>query len=203
MLPIDTLVSIGLATVSLGTINEADGRQECDFWLRNAGTEPVTLVQGYTSCGCVKLTFPLGESIQPGDSLRTVLGFDPKGKGGEFYERGTIVYGKSRKRIDLVMEGTCVTSEETLMKQYPVKVCNNLRLSANHFDLGMMKPGETKTRTVVILHQDEENRQEQITVNVTAPLSLTKGIHHIKKQIQTVYKNQSITVDIDFDLKII
>ncbi len=48
MLPIDSLVTIGLATVSLGTINEADGRQEHEFWLRNAGTEAVSIVQGYT-----------------------------------------------------------------------------------------------------------------------------------------------------------
>ena len=72
MLPIDSLVTIGLATVSLGTINEADGRQEHEFWLRNAGTEAVSIVQGYTSCGCVTLAFPLGETVQPGDSVRTV-----------------------------------------------------------------------------------------------------------------------------------
>lgn len=202
MLPIDTLVTIGLATLSLGTINESDGKVEREFWLRNAGTEPVTLVQGYTSCGCVKLTFPLGETIQPGDSVRTVLGFDPKGKGGEFYERGTIVYGKSRKRIELVMEGECVSSEETLMRQFPVRINDDLRLSADHFDLGVMTAGEKKSRNVVVLHRDEDNRQECISVTVEASQSLPNGIKHVKKQIQTIYKNQSITVDIYFDLKI-
>ena len=132
MLPIDTLVNIGLATISLGTINESDGRQEREFWLRNAGTEAVTLVQGYTSCGCVRLTFPLGKTIQPDDSVRTMLNFDPKGKGGEFFERGTIVYGQSRKRVDIAMEGVCITSEETLMKQFPIEINDGLRLSGMH-----------------------------------------------------------------------
>lgn len=202
MLPIDTLVNIGLATISLGTINESDGRQEREFWLRNAGTEAVTLVQGYTSCGCVRLTFPLGKTIQPGDSVRTMLSFDPKGKGGEFLERGTIVYGQSRKRVDITMEGVCITSEETLMKQFPIEINDGLRLSANCFDLGMMVTGETKTRNVVILHKDEDNRQECIPVCIKADSSLTKGLHRIKRQIETIHKNQKTTIDINFDVLI-
>lgn len=202
MLPIDTLVTIGLATLSLGTIKESDGKVEREFWLRNAGTGPVTLVQGYTSCGCVKLTFPLGETIQPGDSVRTVLDFDPKGKGGEFYERGTIVYGKSRKRVELVMEGECITSEETLLRQFPVRINDDLRLSADHFDLGVMTAGETKSRNVVVLHRDENNRKECISVSVEADGSLAKGVHRIKRLIDTIYKNKKTTFEVKFDILI-
>lgn len=202
MLPIDSLVTIGLATLPLGTINESDGKQEREFWLRNVGTESVTLVQGYTSCGCVQLSFPLGETIAPGDSVRTVLSFDPKGKGGEFYERGTIVYGKSRKRVELVMEGECITSEETLLRQFPVRINDDLRLSADHFDLGVMTAGETKSRNVVVLHRDENNRKECISVSVEADSSLAKGVHRIKRLIDTIYKNNKTTIEINFDLLI-
>ena len=38
MLIADTLVVIGLATASLGTIQETGGVQEHTFWLRNDGT---------------------------------------------------------------------------------------------------------------------------------------------------------------------
>lgn len=198
MLPIDSLIVIGLSTVSLGTINEADGRQERDFWLRNAGTEAVSIVQGYTSCGCVKLQFPLGETILPNDSVRTVLSFDPKGKGGEFYERGTIVYGQSRKRLNVAMEGVCITSEETLMRQYPIRINDDLRISTNRFDVGVMEIGETKTRNVVILHRDENNRSECVPVTIKADSTLSKGVHHITQTIYTNSKNKKINIDIQF-----
>lgn len=203
MLPVDTLVTIGLSVVSLGTINETDGCQEHVFRISNAGTETVTLRQAYTSCGCVRLKLPSSNTIEPGDTVNAVLSFDPSGKGGEFYERGSIVYGTSRKRIDLVMTGYCVTSEETLLRQYPIRVNECLRLSADRFDLGLMTRGETKTRNIVILHRDEDNRTELVTVAVTAEDTWPKGTHHVKKQIKTYYKNQLITIDIQFDLKII
>ena len=202
MLPIDSLVIIGLSTLSLGTINETDGRQEREFWLRNVGTEAVSIVQGYTSCSCVKLDFPLGKTMLPGDSVRTVLSFDPKGKGGEFYERGTIVYGQSRKRVNMAMEGVCVTSEETLMRQFPVRINDDIRISTNHFDVGVMNVGEKKTRYVAILHRDENNRRESVAVTVEADSNLPKGINKIKKYIETLYKNKKTTIEILFDILI-
>ncbi|MGM9717210.1 MAG: DUF1573 domain-containing protein [Prevotella sp.] len=202
MLPIDSLIVIGLSTLSLGTINEADGKQEREFWLHNVGTEAVSIVQGYTSCGCVKLHFPLGETILPGDSVRTVLSFDPKGKGGEFYERGTIVYGQSRKRLDIAMEGVCITSEETLMRQFPVRINDDIRISTNHFDVGVMNIGEKKTRHVAILHRDEDNRSESVAVTVEADSNLHKGVNRVKKIIETVYKNKKIAIEILFDILI-
>ena len=72
MLVTDTLVAISFATVSLGTIQEADGVQERTFWLRNDGTEAVALVQGYTSCGCTTIHFTKDEPIAVGDSTSVV-----------------------------------------------------------------------------------------------------------------------------------
>ena len=202
MLPIDSLVIIGLSTVSLGTINEADGRQEREFWLRNAGTEAVSIVQGYTSCGCVKLDFPLDKPILPGDSARTVLSFDPKGKGGEFYERGTIICGSSRKRLNLALEGNCITSEETLARQFPVKINENIRLSTNKYDLGVMSVGESKTRNIAVLHKDEGNRQEYITIKIEVDNRMGKGVKRIEKYIKTKSKNEVINIPIYFDVRI-
>ena len=202
MLLVDTLVVIGLSTLSLDTIHEADGKQERTFWLRNNGPETVKIVQGYTSCGCVGLTAPLGEPIQPGDSVKALLSFDPKGKSGAFYERGILVYGASRKHIDLAMQGVCLSSEETLLRQFPVRINDDLRLSANHFDLGLMAPGETKTRHIVICHRDENDRQECIPVSVKADSTLTHGVHQIQRLVETRYKGKKRTIKINFNIKI-
>ena len=203
MLVADTLVAIGLATISLGTIQEANGVQERTFLLRNAGTEAVTLVQGYTSCGCTTIQFDKDKSIAVGDSTKVILRFNPQGKGGEFEETGTIVYGPNRKRVQLSMVGTCITSEETLMRQFPVRISDQIRLSADHFDLGIMHISETKERNVIILHRDENNRQERIPITFTVDANTPKGLQHIPYPTKTLVqgKEQTLTITLDVLVK--
>ena len=202
MLLIDSLVVLGLATVSLGTIHEADGVQTRSFWLRNDGTEAVTLVQGYTSCGCTTIQFDKDQPIAVGDSTSVTLRFNPQGKGGEFEETGTIVYGSNRKRIQVSMIGTCITSEETLMRQFPIRISDDLRLSTNRFDLGIMHVGETKERGVVILHREEGNRQERLPVKFAVDAKTPKGLQHIPYQIETKVKGKKQTLTITLDVLI-
>ena len=200
MLVVDSLVTIGLATLSLGTIQEADGVQEHSFWLRNCGSEAVTVVQGYTSCGCTTIEFAKDQAIAPDDSTCVTLRFNPQGKGGEFLETGTLVYGSNRKRIEVAIEGTCVTSEETLMRQFPIRVSDSLRLSTNRFDLGRMTVGETKERNIIVLHPKNNNRQEVIPIRFTAEENTGKGLQHIAYPI-TIFEGEkriqtTITLDI-------
>ena len=202
MLLIDSLVVLGLATVSLGTIHEADGVQTRSFWLRNDGTEAVTLVQGYTSCGCTTIQFAKDQPIAVGDSTSVTLRFNPQGKGGEFEETGTIVYGPNRKRIQISMIGTCITSEETLMRQFPIRISDDLRLSTNRFDLGIMHVGETKERGVVILHREEGNRQERLPVKFAVDAKTPQGLQHIPYQIETKVKGKKQTLTITLDVLI-
>jgi hypothetical protein len=202
MLVADTLVAIGLATVSLGTIQEADGVQESTFWLRNDGTEAVVLVQGYTSCGCTTIDFSKDQPIAVGDSTTVTLRFNPRGKGGEFEETGTIVYGPHRKRVQMSMVGTCITSEETLLKQFPVRISDDIRLSVDRFDLGIMRVGETKERNVIILHRDESNRQERIPIVFTVDASMPKGLQHIDYPVKTKYQGRDLSLTITLDVLI-
>ena len=202
MLVADTLVVIGFATISLGTIQEADGVQERAFWLRNAGTEAVTLVQGYTSCGCTTIQFDKDKPIAVGDSTGVTLRFNPQGKGGEFEETGTIIYGPNRKRVNLSMVGTCITSEETLMRQFPVRISDDIRLSTNRFDLGIMHVGDSKERGVVVLHRSENNRQERIAIKFTVDANTPKGLQHIPYLIKTKVKGKELTLTITLDVLI-
>lgn len=202
MLFIDSLVVLGLATVSLGTIHEADGVQTRSFWLRNDGTEAVALVQGYTSCGCTTIQFDKNQPIAVGDSTSVILRFNPQGKGGEFEETGTIVYGSNRKRIQVSMIGTCITSEETLMRQFPIRISDDLCLSTNRFDLGIMHVGETKERGIVILHREEGNRQERIPVKFAVDAKTPQGLQHIPYQIETKVKGKTQILTITLDVLI-
>ena len=199
----DTLIVIGLATVNLGTIQEADGVKQRTFWLRNAGKSTVTIQQGYTSCGCTTIHFTKNKAIASGDTAAVTLRFNPRGKGGEFEEMGTVVYGRDKKRLNLSMVGTCVTSEETLMRQFPIHVSDDLRLSADRFDLGYMRVGESKERHVVVLHRDEKNRKEPIPVKFTVDAKTPKGLQHIPCKIETKVRGrrQTLTVILDVIVK--
>lgn len=198
MLLADSLVVIGMATASLGTIQEADGVKEHSFWLRNAGQGAVALQQGYTSCGCTTIHFAQGARLLPGDSSRVTLRFNPRGKGGEFHEVGTIEYGKHKRRINLTLTGYCVTSEETLLRQFPVRINENLRLSTDHFDLGRMRVGEAKERTVVVLHRDKQNRKESLTIRYQ-PDGSKRGLQHVDYplMIRSGKKEQVFIVRLD------
>ena len=54
----------------------------------------------------------------------------------------------------------------------------------------------------LVLHKDEHNRQECISIHVEADAALKKGLHSVRKQIETTYKNTVKTIEITFDIKI-
>ena len=202
MLVADTLVVIGLATASLGTIQETGGVQEHTYWLRNDGSEAVMLQQGYTSCECTTIDFDRYAQIQPGDSSAVTLRFNPQGRGGEFTVTGTVVYGAERKRVKLSMTGNSILSEETLLKRYPVQVSDNLRLSTDRFDLGVMYPGETKERSVVVRHRDESDRTETLDIAFTPDDKTPKGLQHIAYPVITKVNGKETKLTITLDVLI-
>lgn len=198
----DTLVVIGLAIASLGTIQETGGVQEHTYWLRNDGQETVMLQQGYTSCECTTIEFDRYGQVQPGDSTAVTLRFNPQGRGGEFNVTGTVVYGAERKRVKLAMTGTSILSEETLMRRFPVKVSDNLRLSTDRFDLGVMHPGESKERSVVVLHRDENDRTEPLSISYTPDDKTPKGVQHIPYTVTTTERGKERQLIITLDVMI-
>lgn len=199
MLLTDTLVVIGLATASLGTIQENGGVQEHTFWLRNDGHEVVTMQQGYTSCECTTIDFDKMAVLERGDSTRVILRFNPQGRGGEFNVSGTVVYGSHRKRVKMSMKGNCILSEETLMKRFPIDAGDNLRLSCDRFDLGIMHQGETKERTVVVLHRDENDSTEMLKVSFTVEADTPKGLQHIAYPVVShgSHKERKLIITLD------
>ena len=125
------------------------------------------------------------------------------GRGGEFNVNGTVVYGTERKRVKLSMTGNSILSEETLMKRYPVAVSDNLRLSTDRFDLGVMHPGETKERSVAVLHRDENDRTESLTITYTPDKKTPTGLQHIPYTVTTTDqgKQQQLVITLDVMIK--
>lgn len=176
-------------------------RQE-SFYLRNDGTDAVAMTQGYTSCGCTTIAYPKDSLLAPGDSARVTLRFNPQGKGGEFYERGVVVYGTGRQSVELVMEGECITSEETLLRQFPIRIADSLRINTGRFDLGTMVQGTARKLHVAILHRDEADRQETLPITFVADESYGTGLQHIALPLETQAKHGLATFSVTIDVVI-
>lgn len=197
------LIVVGMAVLNLGIIREADGIIEREFWVRNDGTTPVVMLQGYTSCGCTTVDFPKGRTINVADSARIVLRFNPRGKGGEFYESATVQYATAadasasanRPRVQMALEGTCITSRETLMAQHPHRLGEHVYASMVRFDVGYMSVGERKQRTVSLWHDAQENAdgtaisgdegwKELRNLEIEITSEMPKGINHLSFPIR-------------------
>lgn len=212
------LIVVGAAVLNLGTIRETDGVVSRNFWLRNDGSQKVTIVQGYGSCGCTTVSFPKDSLISPGDSVLVTMHFDPRGKGGDFYETGTLRYrsvgteqltadsdnadsGRADERRDAVsmsFEGTCVTSEETLLLQHPIVVNETLRVSRNRFDLGYVSVGQEYSRTVSVWHRDTDFT-EPFTVRFTPMAKTPKGLNHVPCSIVVPTAEGDVVIIITLD----
>ena len=101
----------------------------------------------------------------------------------------------SKKRLSVSLTGNCITSEETLLKQFPIRVDDHIRLSTNRFDLGRMRKGESKERGVVVLYSDTK-RQERIPVRFTVDSKTPKGLQHIAYPLEIKGKKVMITLDV-------
>ena len=216
---IDTLIVVGMAVAQAGTIHEADGPYRHTFRLCNGGTEAVSLVQGYTSCHCTTILFDKDQPIAPGDTVDVTLVFNPQGKGGDFYESATLQYStfeehtpenisrtpapshpRTPENITLALEGTCITSEETLLRQYPVRISDDIRLNTNRFDIGILRPGDKVERTVAVLHRDDGDRRELFPVSYTVGPDSPKGLQHIACPISIPTKGGVVSTTITLDL---
>ena len=149
------------------------------------------------------MDFELGQQVLPGDSTQVVLRFEPRGRSGEFVQSGTIVYGAGRKRVRLELTGRCTLSEATLLKRFPVAAEHHVRLSTDRFDLGAMRPGERKERTIAVLHRDLDDHQELLTVTFTADEKMPKGIQQIAYPLVITDGTRRQTVTITLDVKIL
>ena len=88
------------------------------------------------------------------------------------------------------------------MSQRGGDVQSDLRLSTDRFDLGIMRPGETKERSVVALHRDENDRTETLAITFTPDDKTPKGLQHIPYTVVTTEQGKQRQLVITLDVMI-
>lgn len=84
--------------------------------------------------------------------------------------------------------------------QFPVRVSDQLRLSTDRFDLGFMQRGAKRELQVVVLHRDEDNRQERIPVVFSPAADAKTGLQHIRYPVTTRVQGREVTLHITLDV---
>jgi hypothetical protein len=109
-------VEVTETTHAFGTVGTG-GSGTHDFVIRNAGTGPLTLRRGATSCTCTISDFEAAEGeepaaeklVPPGGSTKVTLQWKGKGPGGPFRQQATILTDDPRRpEVVFVVEGTVV-----------------------------------------------------------------------------------------------
>jgi len=89
-----SVLAVAESSYDFGTIGIFDGKVTKDFILTNNGDEPITILNGTTSCGCTEgsidgVVFGMHEgmartvSLEPGESKTLTATYDPLAHGPE------------------------------------------------------------------------------------------------------------------------
>lgn len=92
-------ISVDKTTHDYGALNYgANG--ECEFTIKNSGTEPLLITDARPSCGCTVPVFPK-EPIAPGKSATIKVSYDTK-REGDFQKSITIMSNASNEPTKVV-----------------------------------------------------------------------------------------------------
>lgn len=151
MMRMGLVITVAMAAINFGVIQERNGAVSHRFVLRNASDVPVRICQTYPSCGCTTISCDTSH-VPPRDSVPVDVSFNPAGRGGEFYETASIVVASASDTsvVTLSVEGEVQTSEETLLRQYPVRR-GSLWLTTDTLRMGEVRRGASRTMHLGVL----------------------------------------------------
>ncbi len=168
MMRMGLVITVATAAINFGVIQEKNGVVSHRFVLRNESDVPVRICQTYPSCGCTTISCDTSH-VPPRDSVPVDVSFNPEGRGGEFYETASIVVASASDTsiVTLSVEGEVQTSEETLIRQYPV--CrDSLWLTTDTLRMGEVRRGASRTMYLGVLRDMRTGDHSSIPVTFEA-----------------------------------
>lgn len=162
------VIAVAATVFNFGILHERDGEVRHRFMLRNDSQTAVRICQTYPSCGCTTIACDTG-LVAPHDSVAVDVSFAPYNRGGDFYETASLVVASQTDTtvVTLAVEGTVITSEETLMRQYPVRQ-GDLRLTTDTLNMGEVTRGASKTMVVGVMPGLQYDLRQSVPVTFVA-----------------------------------
>lgn len=130
-------------THDFGAFDEDMGKVSCTFDMVNIGSEPVVILSARANCGCTIPSYTK-EAVQPGDTAKIVVTYDPAGRPGKFNKKIRVETNGTPSRSTLSIQGTVIGAMSTLKSRFPVEV-GALKLRNTTVPFGEVLKGRTKT----------------------------------------------------------
>ena len=123
-----------------GKINEAEGRVSTVFEFKNEGMAPLVLSNVRASCGCTTPNWTR-EPIEPGQTGRITVTYNPNGRPGHFQKTITITSNATEPTTKVYIKGEVIPKPAKPIDEYTVKM-GDLSLKAKSVNFGTVKKGQ-------------------------------------------------------------
>lgn len=142
-------VEIDKTVHDFGDILLTDGPQKCVFTLRNTGSDPLTIQEVVTSCGCTEAEWTR-EEIPP--QKKGTISVTYKNEDGPlpFDKTLTVYLSRTRKPQLLHIRGCVHEKKKSLAELYGACRMGDLGLKENHIKVGNMEQGESRSGEALV-----------------------------------------------------
>lgn len=137
-----------------GSVKEEGGKVGHNFTFVNTGSAPLKINTVKSSCGCTVPVFP-DSALAPGDTSGILVVFNPENRPGSFRKKIYYTTNGSPSQGTLTISGKVRPRPKGPRDYYPF-VEGNIRMKTNHFALGKVYHGSSKS-SVNILHNRGES----------------------------------------------
>ena len=137
-----------------GEITEDGGKKEYLFSFRNTSSEPIIVLNAYTSCGCTKAEFSK-KPIAPDSISYIKVVFDPMNYPGIFARKVTIVTNQGTLKEQLLVTGNVIPRKKSLEERYPITLGGGVRVATNAHSFGYVEHGKVAQASFEIFNSSE------------------------------------------------
>ena len=134
---------------NFGDVSVDDGPLSCSFTLTNNGTEPVSIFEVVSSCGCTDVKWTKG-SIQPGQT-GTISATYKNEDGPMPFDKTLTVYISGVKRpVILRLRGVVHEKKKSLAQLYGAEKLGTFGIKSRSFQAGTVKQGQSTSENETV-----------------------------------------------------
>ncbi len=149
----DPSITFDKTSFNFGNFGELDGVKTHIFTFTNNGSQPLSIFDITSTCGC---TIPewSKEPIPPGGKGTVKVTYDPIGRPGAFRKSITVKSNARESSVVLYIVGLVAPKPKTVADDFPIKI-GNLRLSTNHLAMQTVLNTQIKVDTIQIFNESD------------------------------------------------
>lgn len=140
---------------NFGDVSVSDGPLSCSFTLTNIGTEPLTIFEVVSSCGCTDVKWTKG-AIQPGGTGTISATYKNEDGPLPFDKTLTAYISGIKKPVILRLRGVVHEKKKSLEELYGGQKLGSLGLKSRSINAGTLRQGLYSSETATVANLGEK-----------------------------------------------